>query len=111
MRAAKVGKRASCFDFPDIKSVTDKLYEEAGEVSEAIEAGDQDKIDEEIGDLLLAVTSLARKVKVDPEGALNRATNKFIKRFELVENETIKEGIDIKSISVAELDKIWDRIK
>lgn len=111
MRAAKVGKRASCFDFPDIKSVTEKLYEEAGEVSEAIETGDAEKIDEEIGDLLLTVTSLSRKVKVDPEGALNRATNKFIKRFELVENETIKEGVDIKNISVAELDKIWDRIK
>ncbi len=111
MRAVKVGKRASCFDFPDVKSVTEKLYEEADEVREAIDAGDNQKIDEEIGDLLLTVTSLARKVGVDPEAALNRATNKFINRFEKVENETIRQGKNIKDISVADLDKIWNKIK
>jgi tetrapyrrole methylase family protein/MazG family protein len=111
MRAAKVGKRASCFDFENAEDVIAKVCEEIEEVREAVVVGDKTSIDEEIGDLLLTVTSLARKVGVDPEASLNRATVKFINRFEIVENEVVREGKDIKSISMTELDKIWEKIK
>ena len=111
MRAAKVGKRASCFDFGNAEEVIAKLYEEMDEVKEAVASGDNGAIDEEIGDLLLTVTSLARKVGIDPEASLNRATVKFIDRFEKVENSVLLEGKDIKSISMTELDKIWEKIK
>ena len=111
MRAAKVGKRASCFDFGNAEEVIAKLYEEMDEVKEAVASGDNGAIDEEIGDLLLTVTSLARKVGIDPEASLNRATVKFIDRFEKVENSVLLEGKDIKSISMTELDKIWKKIK
>ncbi len=111
MRATKVGKKASCFDFPDTESVMDKISEELVEVSEAMESGKKEDISEEIGDLLLSITSLCRKLDVDAEEALVRATDKFIDRFRMVENEVIDQKKDIKDCSLEELDTIWEKIK
>ena len=111
MRAQKVGKKAKCFDFADADAVFDKLNEEKNELLEAAESNDQEKIKEEAGDLLLTVTSLCRKLKVDAEEALNSATDKFINRFELIENEVILSGKDINSVGVEELDEIWEKNK
>ena len=111
MRAEKVGKKAKCFDFADAESVRAKLDEELAEVDEAVLSGNADCIEEEIGDLLLTVTSLCRKLHVHPEEALKKATDKFIKRFETLENETIKRCIDIESASMDVLDAVWDEIK
>ena len=111
MRATKVGKKASCFDFETTEAVMDKLTEEMVEVSEAMEANDKAGIEEEIGDLLLTVTSLCRKLDVDAEVALNRATDKFISRFDRIEKEVLKQGKDIKSMTMPELDAIWNKIK
>ena len=66
---------------------------------------------EELGDLLLTVTSLARKLGVKSEEALFHATNKFIDRFELVENAVMAQGKDMENLTMAELDAIWDSIK
>lgn len=111
MRATKVGKKASCFDFETTEAVMDKLTEEMVEVSEAMEANDKAGIEEEIGDLLLTVTSLCRKLDVDAEVALNRATDKFISRFDRIEKEVLEQGKDIKSMTMPELDAIWNKIK
>ena len=111
MRATKVGKKASMFDFETTQLVMDKLAEEMTEVGEAMESGVQADIEEEIGDLLLTVTSLCRKLDVDAEAALNKATEKFIGRFERIENIVLEEKRDIKSMSMVELDVIWDKIK
>jgi len=111
MRATKVGKKAKCFDFPTTEDVMDKISEEFVEVSEAIESGDSERIFEEIGDLLLSVTSLCRKLGVDAEQALCNATNKFIDRFEAVENAVISQNKRIDECSVEELDRIWDENK
>ncbi len=111
MRAEKVGKKASCFDFENAGAVLDKVAEEMVEVSEAIEAQDKAAIEEEIGDLLLTVTSLCRKLSVEPEVALNRATDKFIDRFEMLEKEILADGKDINSMNMTELDEMWDKIK
>lgn len=111
MRAAKVGKKASCFDFATAEDVMDKIAEEMVEVSEAMQEGDKSAIEEEIGDLLLSVTSLCRKLGVKPEQALQNATDKFICRFEQIENEVIKSGKDINSMEMSELDQLWDEIK
>ena len=111
MRATKVGKKASMFDFESAELVMDKLAEEMVEVSEAVESGVYEDIEEEIGDLLLTVTSLCRKLDVDAEVALNKATEKFINRFERIENIVLSENRDIKTMEMAELDEIWDKIK
>ena len=111
MRAEKVGKKAKCFDFSDAASVREKLDEELREVDEAVADGDPFAIEEEIGDLLLTVTSLCRKLHVHPEEALKKATDKFIDRFETLENETMKRGIDIESATMEVLDGVWEEIK
>ena len=111
MRASKVGKKASCFDFPDAQSVMDKVSEELVEVSEAMASENSDEIFEEIGDLLLSITSLCRKLHVDAEMALNKATDKFIDRFREVENEVTSQNRAMSECSLEELDAIWDKIK
>ncbi len=110
MRAQKVGKKAACFDFANADEVYKKLDEEIAEVKAAA-AGDQTAVEEELGDLLLTVTSLARKLGVKSEEALFHATNKFIDRFEKVENAVIAAGKDMETLTMAELDAIWDSIK
>lgn len=111
MRAEKVGKKASCFDFPDGKSVIVKVKEELCELEEAIASGEQTDVEEEMGDLLLTLTSLCRKLKVEPEVALNKATEKFIDRFEAIEKEVISLGFDINEMQIEQLDAIWDKNK
>jgi tetrapyrrole methylase family protein/MazG family protein len=64
-----------------------------------------------MGDLLLTVTSLCRKLKIDPELALSKATDKFIDRFEQVETAVISRGLDIDAVSNEELNRIWDENK
>ena len=88
-----------------------KLDEEKAELIEAIENNDSAAMEEEMGDLLLTVTSLCRKLGISPENALNNATNKFIDRFERVENSVIERSLDINQLSMQELDAIWDEIK
>ncbi len=111
MRAQKVGKKAACLDFETTEAVYEKLDEEIAEVKAAAEAGDADAVAEELGDLLLTVTSLARKLGVKSEEALYHATNKFIDRFEQVENAVRAEGKQMDELTMSELDAIWDRIK
>ena len=111
MRAEKVGKKASCFDFADASSVMDKLREETEELENAMSSGITGDIEEEVGDLLLTVTSLCRKLGVESEIALNKATEKFICRFEAVENEVNNMGLCIENLSMKQLDAIWDKNK
>ena len=111
MRAQKVGKKASFFDFETADQVFDKLYEEIEEVRAAMASGDQNAVNEEIGDLLLTVTSLARKAKTDSEEALMNATNKFIDRFEKVEKIVNSRGEFVEDLTMEQLDAVWDEIK
>ena len=111
MRAEKVGRKASCFDFESTEQVMDKLCEELAELSEAMSEKEQTHIVEEVGDLLLTVTSLCRKLGVDAEFALQGATNKFIDRFERLETEVTTRGGNMKTMSMTELDAVWDEIK
>ncbi len=111
MRAQKVGKKASFFDFETTEDVIAKLYEEIEELREAAETKTEADVKEEMGDLLLTVTSLARKLGIDSEEALYNATNKFIDRFEMVENAVLAEGKNVENMSMTELDEVWDRIK
>ena len=111
MRASKVGKKASCFDFPDIPSIISKVKEELCELEEAIKDENASNIYEEAGDLLLSVTSLCGKLDVNAERALNDATDKFINRFEAVEKEVASIGKNIKEMDIYELDLIWDQNK
>ena len=102
--AAKVG-----FDWADIDGAFEKLEEETKELKE--ETPGTEKFAEELGDLLFSVVNISRFAKVQPELALKQGTDKFISRFELVEQEVIKSGRKMMDMSLAELDEIWDRVK
>ncbi len=110
-RAEKVQKKAkkAGFDWPDASGAVDKLSEELSELRSAL-AGDGD-VTEELGDLLFAVVNVARFAGADPEDALNRATDKFIARFALVEQKAQAKGWDMKERSLEELDRLWDEAK
>lgn len=111
MRADKVGRKASCFDFPDADSVVLKVKEELSEVVEAMAKNDAENIEEELGDLIFSVVSLCRKLGVESEVALNKATDKFIGRFADLEKAVLAQGKDITKLDMTELDAIWDKNK
>ena len=95
-RAEKLGKRAARvgFDWPDASGVADKVREELDEVAAALAQGDPGRIQEEVGDLLLACASLARHCRVDPEEALRQACRKFEARFRRVEDAVRARGLE-----------------
>ena len=111
MRAEKVGKKASMLDFPTVEDVLSKLDEEIAELKAAIANGASTEMTEELGDVLLTLSSLSRKLDVDAERALNDSTTKFIDRFERVENECEKRGINMKESDISVLDGIYNEIK
>ena len=113
MRAEKLQKRAARvgFDWPDIAMVIDKIAEEARELAEARATLPQDKIAEEMGDLLFVMANLARHLKVDPEDALRRANTKFTRRFAFIEAELAKQGKRPDESDLAEMDALWDSAK
>ena len=111
MRAEKVGKKASMLDFPTVEDVLSKLDEEIAELKAAIANGASTEMTEELGDVLLTLSSLSRKLDVDAEHALNDSTTKFIDRFERVENECEKRGINMKESDISVLDGIYNEIK
>ncbi|MCF7971890.1 MAG: nucleoside triphosphate pyrophosphohydrolase [Methylococcaceae bacterium] len=99
------------FDWSEVEPVYDKVLEELDEVKEAWESGDQVHIEEEIGDLLLVAVNLARHMKVDPEQALKKSTQKFTKRFEYIEQKIAHSGREVKKCELSELDALWNEAK
>lgn len=99
------------FDWENREQVWDKVQEEMDEVKVEITKGDPDKIEAEFGDLLFSIINTARLYGVNPENALERTNRKFMSRFNYLEEKTIKQGIDLKKMSLQEMDKIWDEAK
>lgn len=113
MRAEKVQGRASKvgFDWDSVDGAFEKLAEESAELKAAASEADKPHIEEELGDLLFSAVNVARFLKVDPEEALTRATDKFQNRFSVVESLADERGIDIQSASLETLDRLWDEAK
>jgi MazG family protein len=113
MLAEKVQKKAARvgFDWSEVAPVVAKIREELAEVEVEVAQGDNAKIEEEIGDLLFSVVNLARKLKVDGETALQRATDKFAGRFRGVEALAKERGLALDKLTLAELDVLWDEVK
>ena len=99
------------FDWEHPEDVWPKVDEEIGEVREALEEGDPAHIREEFGDALFALVNAARIYGVDPGVALDEACEKFRRRFTYLEEQTIAKGLDLKKMSLAEMDAIWDEGK
>jgi XTP/dITP diphosphohydrolase len=99
------------FDWENREQVWEKVQEEINEVKTEIASLDQDKIEAEFGDLLFSIINTARLYGVNPENALERTNRKFITRFNYLEEKTIKQGKDLKHMSLEEMDVIWEEAK
>jgi len=114
--AFRMGEKAggAGFDWPDAASVLEKIHEEVGEVSQEM-AQDiperRDLLTAEIGDLLFAVASLARKLRIDPEYALKKSLETFRRRFDEMERRTNESGTTLDQHSLEALEEIWQSVK
>ena len=113
VRAQKAQSKAARvnFDWTEVRDVMAKVKEELRETEEAIQSQQQEGTEEEIGDLLFAVVNLARKCKIDAESALQSATDKFVARFNRLEDELKTRGKKLGDVDLAEMDAIWNQIK
>jgi len=103
--------RGCGFDWERREDVWDKVREELGEVLEACSENERPHMEEEFGDLLFAVINASRLYGIDPEMALNGACSKFRRRFGYLEENTLKKGIHLTDLSLAQMDAIWDEGK
>lgn len=99
------------FDWEHPSQVWDKVYEELGEARQEAEAGNQDALEAEIGDLLFSVINAARLYNVNPENALERTNKKFIRRFTFLEQKARQLGKSLKDMTLAEMDRYWEEAK
>lgn len=113
MRATKLQKKAAKvgFDWSDVSGALDKLQEEIDELRQAVQNNDGENMTEELGDVLFSAVNVSRFIKSDAEEALTAASDKFLARFTTVENLALERGIDMKSSTLEELDKLWDEAK
>jgi tetrapyrrole methylase family protein/MazG family protein len=105
-RVARVG-----FDWTEVKPVLDKVVEEFNEFREAIEKGNQEHAEEELGDIMFALVNVARHYTICAEDALRKTTRKFARRFRFIEDRINESGNDIAQTSLEEMDRIWDEAK
>lgn len=109
MRGTKVGKRAgnAGFDFSSADEAMESLKSEISELENAMSYGNDDEIEEELGDVLFSCCNLSRFLKKDCEKALTMSVNKFIMRFRKVENKALEMGTTLDKLSQDELNKLW----
>lgn len=109
VRAAKVQKRAGKvgFDYPELSDAIGDLRSEIAELEEAAAQRDDRGIQEEMGDVIFSAANVSRLLKADPEEALTRATEKFIRRFGRMEQAAISNDIDLSQCGIAKLNDLW----
>ena len=113
LRAHRVSEKASRvgFDWPDLQGVRDKLSEEIGELDEALASGSQQRIADELGDVLFTLVNLGRFLPVGAEESLRMATSRFESRFRSVESSLAKEGRRVNETDMETLENRWQRVK
>ena len=99
------------FEWDTAAQVWEKVKEEEHEFKEALAAGDKNAAEDEFGDLLFSLINYARFMNIDPETALEKTNQKFLRRFQGMEALAASEGVDFSSMSLAEKDVLWNRIK
>jgi MazG family protein len=113
LKAQRLGTKASRVGFDWVRpiEVLDKIHEELGELRQAVEQENRSAVREELGDLLFSLVMLARKLDVDPEGALEQTNLKFVRRFNWIENELAKEHKRVDEEDVERLEQLWNAAK
>ena len=112
-RAQKITSIASAygFDWPKTEDVLEKLKEEFTEFNAAIKSGNQNKIEEELGDIFFTLVNISRFVQVDAETALSKTTNKFLQRFSYVQDNLSARGMSLTEATLTEMDALWNEAK
>ncbi|MCB5161627.1 nucleoside triphosphate pyrophosphohydrolase [Marinomonas algarum] len=113
MQAVKIQKKVAKvgFDWSDIGPVFDKIREELDELEDAIAEQDKDHTEEEMGDVLFAMSNLARHLRISPDVALNKTNIKFRRRFGRIETLVLAQNKKLTECSLEELDRYWDQAK
>jgi MazG family protein len=113
MEADKVSRKAAGlgFDWPDVNGALDKVHEEAAELASARHSGDAKQIEHELGDLLFTIVNIARFLKVDPEQALRKTTQRFRGRFAHVEKRVAESGKEFKETALDQMEEWWQEAK
>lgn len=99
------------FDWKEKEDVWDKVYEELEELKAELAKGDKENSTRELGDFLFSVINAARLYKLNPDNALEMTNQKFIRRFNYVEDHSVKQGKSLKDITLEKMDKLWDEAK
>ncbi len=99
------------FEWDNKDQVFEKIEEEINELKEVVQANDQDKMEEELGDVFFSLVNYARFLQIDADHALERTNRKFIQRFTQMEQEAVSDGKQLVNMSLEEMDSIWNRIK
>ena len=99
------------FDWKEKEDVWDKVQEELEELKVELAKGDKENSTQELGDFLFSVINAARLYKLNPDNALEKTNQKFIRRFNYVEDHSLKQGKNLKDMSLEEMDKLWDEAK
>ena len=99
------------FDWEERSQVWGKVREELAEFEAEVDKMDADRMESELGDVLFSIINAARLYKINPENALERTNKKFIRRFNYLEDKTIKQGKDLRSMTLEEMDRYWDEAK
>ena len=99
------------FDWEDKQDVWAKVHEELDELKAELQKGDKEKSTDELGDFLFSVINAARLYKLNPDNALERTNQKFIRRFNYIEEHSIKAGKPLTEMTLAEMDKLWEEAK
>ena len=99
------------FDWKEKEDVWDKVQEELEELKVELAKGDKENSTQELGDFIFSVINAARLYKLNPDNALEKTNQKFIRRFNYVEDHSLKKGKNLKDMSLEEMDKLWDEAK
>ena len=99
------------FDWKEKEDVWDKVHEELEELKAELAKGDKENSTRELGDFLFSVINAARLYKLNPDNALEMTNQKFIRRFNYVEDHSLKHGKSLKDMTLEEMDKLWDEAK
>lgn len=99
------------FDWKEKEDVWDKVQEELEELKVELSKGDKENSTQELGDFIFSVINAARLYKLNPDNALEKTNQKFIRRFNYVEDHSLKQGKNLKDMSLEEMDKLWDEAK
>ena len=99
------------FDWESREQVWDKVREELNELITEVERGDSDNMEAEMGDFIFSIVNAARLYKINPDNALERTNQKFIRRFNYVEQAALEQGKNLKEMTLAEMDALWNEAK